>query len=105
MGTQDFLFAQMEEKEARKAHASELKRLQAKILEEDTKEYVNMEHAKTVEKKRSLLEHKMELDDQMRARMVSTHEDKYCMSDQEVQMNRQLLEVVDKTLQEREEGE
>merc|ERR1711977_237966 len=78
--TQDFLFAQMEEKEARKAHASELKRLQAKILAEDTKEYVNMEHAKTIDKKRSLLEHKLELDDQMRQRQVSTHEDKYCMS-------------------------
>merc|ERR1719482_1877281 len=41
--TQDFLFAQMEEKEARKAQAVQLKGLQARILEEDTKEYMDME--------------------------------------------------------------
>lgn len=101
--TQDFLFAQMEEKEARKMHAVELKRLQAKILEEDTKEYVKFEHEKTLNKKRQLLEHRLELDEQSRLKNRDTTLEKFCMSDAEVNMNRQLLEVVDKTLKERDD--
>jgi len=99
--TQDFLFAQMEEKEARKGHAVELKRLQAKILEEDTREYVRQEHERTLAKKRRDLEHKLELDEQAATKNRDVSLEKFCMSDAEVEMNRQLLEVVDKTLKER----
>merc|ERR1719253_1840412 len=50
--TQDFLFAQMEEKEGRKGQAYELKRLQAHILDADTKEYTEMEKARAIERRR-----------------------------------------------------
>merc|ERR1719456_1849252 len=63
--TQDFLFAQMEEKEGRKEQAYELKRLQAHILDADTKEYAEMEKARTLERKRQNVEHRIELDEQI----------------------------------------
>merc|ERR1712072_1454034 len=103
--TQDFLFAQMEEKEARKAQAVQLKGLQARILEEDTKEYMDMEKQRSLERHRLNLEHRLELDEQMRRKKQMTAEFKYCMSENEVSMNKQLLEVVEMTLNERDEAE
>jgi len=103
--TQDFLFAQMEEKEARKAQAVQLKGLQARILEEDTKEYMDMEKQRSLERHRLNLEHRLELDEQMRRKKQMTQEFKYCMSENEVSMNKQLLEVVEKTLKERDDAE
>merc|ERR1719456_1696571 len=98
--TQDFLFAQMEEKEGRKEQAYELKRLQAHILDADTKEYGEMEKARAQERKRQNIEHKIELDAQMAYKRAQKS---FTMSDNEVNMNRQLLEVVNKTLDERDE--
>jgi len=103
--TQDFLFAQMEEKEARKAQAVQLKGLQARILEEDTKEYMDMEKTRSLERHRLNLEHRLELDEQIRRKKQQTQEFKYCMSENEVSMNKQLLEVVEKTLNERDEAD
>merc|ERR1711998_761123 len=103
--TQDFLFAQMEEKEARKAQAVQLKGLQARILEEDTKEYMDMEKTRSLERHRLNLEHRLELDEQIRRKKQQTQEFKYCMSENEVSMNKQLLEVVEKTLAERDDGD
>jgi len=103
--TQDFLFAQMEEKEARKAQAVQLKGLQARILEEDTKEYMDMEKQRSLERHRLNLEHRLELDEQIRRKKQMTAEFKYCMSENEVSMNKQLLEVVEKTLKERDDAE
>merc|ERR1719218_421726 len=57
--TQDFLFAQMEEKEALKAQAVQLKGLQARILQEDTKEYMDMEKSRSFERHRLNLEHRL----------------------------------------------
>merc|ERR1711966_7180 len=91
--TQDFLFAQMDEKEGRKEQAYELKRLQAHILDADTKEYGAMEKARALERKRQNVEHKIELDAQKA----------FTMSDNEVNMNKQLLEAVNKTLDERDD--
>merc|ERR1719181_2013670 len=96
--TQDFLFAQMDEKEGRKEQAYELKRLQAHILDADTKEYGEMEKARALERKRQNVEHRIELDAQMAYKRAQL---KFTMSDAEVNMNRQLLEVVEKTLDER----
>jgi hypothetical protein len=103
--TQDFLFAQMEEKEARKAQAVQLKGLQARILEEDTKEYMDMEKSRSLERHRLNLEHRLELDEQIRRKNQQTQEFKYCMSENEVSMNKQLLEVVEKTLKERDDAD
>merc|ERR1719506_1222023 len=102
--TQDFLFAQMEKK-ARKAQAVQLKGLQARILEEDTKEYMDMEKQRSLERHRLNLEHRLELDEQMRRKKQQTQEFKYCMSENEVSMNKQLLEVVEKTLKERDDAD
>jgi len=101
--TQDFLFAQMEEKEARKHQAMQLKSLQARILDEDTKEYMDMEKHRAVERRRQNLEHRLELDEQIKRKNQDNKEFKYCMSGNEVSMNKQLLEVVEKTLVERDD--
>merc|ERR1712216_33743 len=98
--TQDFLFAQMDEKEGRKEQAYELKRLQAHILDADTKEYGEMEKARALERKRQNVEHKIELDAQMAFKRAQKS---FKMSDNEVNMNKQLLEVVNKTLDERDD--
>merc|ERR1711998_377076 len=94
-----------EEKEARKAQAVQLKGLQARILEEDTKEYMDMEKSRSLERHRLNLEHRLELDEQIRRKKQQTQEFKYCMSENEVSMNKQLLEVVEKTLKERDDAE
>lgn len=98
--TQDFLFAQMDEKEGRKEQAYELKRLQAHILDADTKEYTEMEKARALERRRQNVEHRIELDEQIARKRAEL---KFTMSDAEVNMNKQLLEVVEKTLNERDQ--
>merc|ERR1719456_318993 len=71
--TQDFLFAQMEEKEGRKEQAYELKRLQAHILDADTKEYTEMEKARAIERRRQNVEHRIELDEQIARKRAEKH--------------------------------
>merc|ERR1711959_439378 len=98
--TQNFLFKQMAEKDEKKEQALELKRLQAGILEADTQEYMQMEKQKSHDRRVRNVEHRIQLEDQIatRAKVVSQ---KYAMSGAEVKMNRQLLDLVDKTLAER----
>merc|ERR1719240_1066698 len=57
---------EMERKEAHKAQAVQLKGLQARILEEDTKEYMDMEKQRSLERHRLNLEHRLELEEQIR---------------------------------------
>merc|ERR1711924_102669 len=98
--TQSFLFKQMFEKDEKKEQALELKRLQASILEADTQEYMQMEKQKSHDRRAKNIEHRFLLEEQIadRAREVAR---KYAMSGAEVKMNRQLLDLVDKTLHER----
>merc|ERR1711985_72895 len=98
--TQKFLFKQMAEKDEKKGQALELKRLQAAILEADTQEYMEMEKQKFHDRKVRNVEHRIGLEAQIaeRAAVVSR---KYAMSGAEIKMNRQLLDLVDKTLSER----
>merc|ERR1711924_16123 len=98
--TQAFLFKQMAEKDEKKEQALELKRLQASILEADTQEYMQMEKQKASDRRVRNIEHRILLEDQIaeRAKEVSN---KYAMSGAEINMTRQLLDLVDKTLQER----
>lgn len=98
--TQDFLFQQMLEKEDRKEAAFELKRLQATILEQDSKAFEEAEKIKAAERRRVNVEHRRELDAQIERKRA---EAKYVMSDAEVQMNKHLLRVVNKTLQARDD--
>lgn len=98
--TQAFLFKQMAEKDEKKEQALELKRLQCAILEADTQEYMQMEKQKSSDRRIRNMEHRVELEEQIaeRAKEVSN---KYAMSGAEINMNRQLLDLVDKTLMER----
>merc|ERR1711904_288638 len=98
--TQAFLFKQMAEKDEKKEQALELKRLQASILEADTQEYMQMEKQKSQDRKIRNIEHRVELEHQI-AQRAQEPQKKYAMSGAEVKMTRQLLELVDKTLQER----
>merc|ERR1719207_485812 len=98
--TQNFLFKQMAEKDEKKEQALELKRLQASILEADTQEYMQMEKQKAHDRRVRNLEHRVLLEDQIAERAKEPAR-KYAMSGAEVKMNRQLLDLVDKTLQER----
>merc|ERR1712070_848556 len=98
--TQNFLFKQMAEKDEKKEQALELKRLQASILEADTQEYMQMEKQKSQDRRVRNIEHRIELEEQIAERAKEPAR-KYAMSGAEVKMNRQLLDLVDKTLQER----
>merc|ERR1719327_398775 len=98
--TQAFLFKQMAEKDEKKEQALELKRLQASILEADTQEYMQMEKQKSTDRRVRNIEHRIELEDQIAERAKEPAR-KYAMSGAEMKMNRQLLDLVDKTLCER----
>merc|ERR1711904_47681 len=98
--TQAFLFKQMAEKDDKKGQALELKRLQASILEADTQEYMQMEKQKSHDRRVRNIEHRIELEAQIAERAKEPAK-KYAMSGAEVKMNRQLLDLVDKTLTER----
>merc|ERR1712093_162437 len=98
--TQDFLFKQMAEKDEKKRQALELKRLQASILEADTKEYMDMEARKVMERREKNAGHRLLLEKQIQWKNAQKS---FAMSESEIKMNRQLLELVDKTLSERQE--
>merc|ERR1712054_646317 len=98
--TQNFLFKQMAEKDEKKGQALESKRLQATILDADTQEYMQMEKQKSHDRRVRNIEHRIELEAQIADR-ASVVQRKYAMSGAEVKMNRQLLDLVDKTLTER----
>eukprot|EP00746_Dinoflagellata_sp_MGD_P167638 gnl/MRDRNA2_/MRDRNA2_98437_c0_seq1.p1 gnl/MRDRNA2_/MRDRNA2_98437_c0~~gnl/MRDRNA2_/MRDRNA2_98437_c0_seq1.p1 ORF type:complete len:488 (+),score=185.79 gnl/MRDRNA2_/MRDRNA2_98437_c0_seq1:83-1546(+) len=91
--TQDFLFQQMDEKNKINAEALELKAQQAEILKKDAQEHKEAEQKKIQDKRARNKEHQMELTRQIAAR--KQNENKYAMSESEVKMNRQLLELVD----------
>merc|ERR1712185_483178 len=63
--TQSFLFKQMAEKDNKKRQALELKRLQASILEADTKGYLDMESRKTLDRRVKNVEHRLDLEHQV----------------------------------------
>merc|ERR1719217_1453240 len=99
--THNFLFKQMAEKDEKKEQALELKRLQASILEADTQEYMQMEKQKSHDRRMRNVEHRVRLEEQIAWRAKNNVEQKYAMSGAEIKMNRQLLNLVDKTLSER----
>lgn len=98
--TQAYLFKQMAEKDSRKEGEKELQNIQAMILEKDTEEYNEIEREKLVSKKIRNYEHRKEIEGQILARSKQSVPE---MSDSEVKMNRQLLNLVGKTLQTRDQ--
>merc|ERR1719161_1442377 len=93
MDKQKQLMERMQEKE--------LKQLQASILEADTAEYNEMEAKKLVDKRARNVEHRLLLEQQI---VEKNARRAFAMSESEIKMNRQLLELVDKTLKEKEDS-
>lgn len=98
--TQAYLFKQMAEKDSRKNDEKDLQNIQAQILERDTEEYNEIEREKLVTKKIRNLEHRKEIEGQIGFRAKQSVPE---MSESEVKMNRQLLNLVNRTLTVRDE--
>merc|ERR1719327_2374714 len=98
--TQAYLFKQMAEKDSRKNDEKDLQNIQAQILERDTEEYNQIEREKLVAKKIRNFEHRKEIEGQIEARSKQSVPE---MSEAEMKMNRQLLNLVDRTLAVRDE--
>lgn len=100
--TQAYLFKQMAEKDGRKNDDKDLQNIQSMILERDTEEYNEIEREKLVTKKIRNFEHRKEIEGQIVHRSKQSVPE---MSEQEVKMNRQLLNLVNRTLAVRDERE
>lgn len=100
--TQAYLFKQMSDKDGRKNEEKDLQNIQAQILERDTEEYNEIERDKIINKKIRNLEHRKEIEGQIQHRGKQTVPE---MSESEVKMNRQLLNLVNRTLAVRDERE
>merc|ERR1719439_491957 len=100
METQAYLFKQMAEKDSRKNDEKDLQNIQAQILERDTEEYNKIEREKLVAKKIRNFEHRKEIEGQIESRSKQSVPE---MSEAEIKMNRQLLNLVDRTLAVRDE--
>merc|ERR1719162_1308866 len=100
--TQAYLFKQMAEKDSRKNDDKDLQNIQAQILERDTEEYNEIEREKLVAKKIRNFEHRQGIEDQIVQKSKQSVPE---MSEAEVKMNKQLLNLVERTLQVRDERE
>lgn len=100
--TQAYLFKQMADKDGRKNEEKDLQNIQAQILERDTEEYNEIEREKITTKKIRNLHHRKELEGQIHHRGKQSVPE---MSESEVKMNRQLLNLVNRTLAVRDERE
>eukprot|EP00928_Gymnodinium_smaydae_P035549 TRINITY_DN249_c1_g1_i1.p1 TRINITY_DN249_c1_g1~~TRINITY_DN249_c1_g1_i1.p1 ORF type:complete len:488 (-),score=142.78 TRINITY_DN249_c1_g1_i1:232-1695(-) len=95
---QAYLLRQMGEKDGRKEEERELANIQSQILEADTQEYNNIERQKAIDKRIVNFENRKELERQICARAgVRAPE----MSEAEIQLNKPLLALVERTLAQR----
>eukprot|EP00397_Hematodinium_sp_SG-2012_P015207 GEMP01015480.1.p1 GENE.GEMP01015480.1~~GEMP01015480.1.p1 ORF type:complete len:522 (+),score=158.17 GEMP01015480.1:45-1610(+) len=98
--TQDYLFMQMAEKDTKKIKALELKELQADVLKQDADEFKVAEEEKNLQRRLRNLEHRVQLENQIQEK----HSQKSrIMSDSEISMNLDLINVVERTLKERDD--
>merc|ERR1712003_15543 len=95
---QAYLLKQMEEKDTRGDEEKELQNIQAQILKRDSDEYNEIEKQKMVDRHIRNLENRKEIEKQMEYKMRQSAVE---MSDAEIQMNKPLLHLVNRTLQER----
>merc|ERR1712217_87304 len=95
---QAYLLKQMEEKDMRSEDDKELQNIQAMILKRDTQEYNEIEKQKIVDTRIRNLEHRKDIEQQMEYKMRQSAPE---MSDAEIQMNKPLLHLVNRTLDER----
>jgi len=96
---QAYLIKQAQEKKSRKNEDKQLQDIQAQILKYDTAEFHEVEKQKAVEKKALFLEHRKELEQQIKYRQNLSFP---TMSEEEVKMNKPLLNLVTNSLAERE---
>merc|ERR1712014_216832 len=95
---QAYLLKQMEEKDTRGDEEKELQNIQAQILKRDSDEYNEIEKQKMVDRHIRNLENRKEIEKQMDYKMRQSAVE---MSDAEIQMNKPLLHLVNRTLRER----
>lgn len=95
----DYLLKQMQAKADKKTQALELKKMQAQILVEDTKQYEEVEKKKQEDKKLRSYEAKLELQQQIQMKQAEIKNVE--MSVAESQINRDLLQLVSETLAKR----
>lgn len=95
----DYLLKQMQAKADKKTQALELKKMQAQILVEDTKQYEEVEKKKREDKKLRSYEAKLELQQQIQMKQAEIKNVE--MSVAESQINRDLLQLVSETLAKR----
>jgi len=95
---QAYLLKQMEEKDGRGEEDKELQNIQAMILRRDTQEYNEIEKQKIVDRRIRNLEHRKDIEKQMEYKMRQSQPE---MSEAEIQMNKPLLHLVNRTLDER----
>lgn len=93
-----YLFRQMDEKAGRSNEDKDLQDIQAKMLSRDTAEYNELERQKAMQRRHRNFEHRQEIERQIIARAGQSVP---AMSEAEVAMNRQLLTLVDRTLEQR----
>merc|ERR1719159_1615748 len=91
--TRDFLFKQMAEKDDKKRQTERLKQLQAQILEVDTQEYKEIEEQKVKDRKEKYRLHGLEIEHQIAVNNAK--------NETEMKLNKGLLDLVDRTLDER----
>lgn len=97
---QAYLLKQAEEKKSRKQEERQLQDIQAQILKHDTSEFHEIERVKQLEKKNLFLEHRKELEDQIKYRQNLSFP---TMSPEEMKMNAPLLNLVQRSLANKEE--
>merc|ERR1712070_1079900 len=93
-----YLFRQMNEKAGRGADDRELNDIQAEMLRRDTAEYNEMERQKAMVKRQRAFENRQEIEKQI---IVRAQQSVPLMSEAEMAMNRDLLNLVNHTLAER----
>eukprot|EP00929_Paragymnodinium_shiwhaense_P011380 TRINITY_DN116_c0_g1_i1.p1 TRINITY_DN116_c0_g1~~TRINITY_DN116_c0_g1_i1.p1 ORF type:complete len:508 (+),score=169.36 TRINITY_DN116_c0_g1_i1:127-1650(+) len=97
---QAYLMRQMGEKDGRKEEDRTLANIQASILERDTEEYNEIERQKAVDRRIRNFEHRQELEKQISCRAGQRAPE---MSEAEIAMNKPLLQLVHRTLEQRDD--
>lgn len=95
---QAYLLKQMDEKEGRREDDRQLQNIQAAILERDSEEYTEIERQKVVDRRLRNLEHRKDIERQMEYRLRQSAPE---MSEAEIAMNKPLLNLVNRTLEQR----
>jgi len=95
MQNQAFLFQQMAEKEERKKNEKDLKRLQADILEAETKTHLEIEKNRSRARRDKNVAHRQELENQIYKKAHDPMISRDAMSSHEFLMNQQILELAD----------